>query len=61
LFGLLGRSHEISWNLGLAGVVPAPRFGGKEPPSVIIKHYKSGTYKRAALPLALFHAAVRTS
>jgi hypothetical protein len=47
-------------DLELAGVVPAPWFGGKEPPCIRIKHYKSNTYKRAALPLALFHVAMRT-
>jgi 3-oxoacid CoA-transferase subunit A len=30
-------------------------------PAAAIKYYKSNTYKRAALPLALFHAAMRTS
>src|SRR6185503_12233282 len=55
------NSWEKLESLDWRGLYRPPGPAARNHPGKAIKHYKSTTYKRAALPLALPHAAVRTS
>ena len=59
--GLLGRTHGSCRNLEIVrGCTGPPDAAARNRLRAVIRYYISNTYKRAALPLAPYHVAMRT-